>query len=130
MRATSVVAHAPLPVAAGETINPNAPVGINPATGYARNFVAADLFAGFNSLETVNNSSGEDGDMGVSTESGSRVLPVTGAVAASVGSAVYSTAAGVYDLTSTTDTQIGVVECCVERYNATKCLVRIKTYRD
>jgi hypothetical protein len=122
--------HAPLPVTAATTIQPEAPVGVNPATGLARTFAASDLFAGFNAPVTCDNSSGANGDTTVSSISGSVVIPVTSATAADVGSTVYCTAAGVYDLTSTTDTAIGVLECCTGIYSASGALVAIKTFRD
>ena len=121
--------HAPLPVAAETIIQPEAPVGIAP-TGYARTFVANDLFAGFNGPTTCDNSSGERGDIMVSTISGEVVIPVTSASPLQIGQTVYCTAAGTYDLTSTTDTAIGVLECCSGVYSASGALVALKTFRD
>jgi hypothetical protein len=111
------------------TILHNAPVGIDPATGYARNFTAGDLFAGF-AYGSYDSTGQAAAAVAAATCSGSKAVPVTSATAADVGSKVYCTAAGVYDLTSTTATEVGVVECCVGPYSAAKCLVAFKTYRE
>lgn len=121
--------YAPAPVEADVSLPKNSPVGIDPATGYARGFTAGDLFAGFSSSQ-IDSTGYADGDLNIGLQGGSVVIPVTSAVATDIGSAVYSTAAGVYDLTSTTATLVGVLESCLSPYSADGCLVSIKTYRE
>lgn len=125
---SNIVTFAPIPVQADTLINFEDPVGIDPATGLARTFTDGDLFAGF-STRTVNNEGGAAGALSVGAYSASVPLPVALATAANIGDPVYSPSAGVYDLTSTTKTQVGIVENCYAPYSAANCLVHITTFR-
>jgi hypothetical protein len=126
---TGYKGYSPVLLEADVTVLHDDPVGVNPATGYARNFTAGDLFAGF-AYGSYDSTGQAAATVSAATCSGSRAVPVTSATAADVGSKVYCTAAGVYDLTSTTATEVGIVECCVGSYSAAKCLVAFKTYRE
>jgi len=79
-----------LPVAASAHIYKGALVGINRATGYARNLVANDVFAGI-AYEEMDNSAGLDGDLSVRLYTqGDFVLTTNNATQAWVGAPVYA----------------------------------------
>src|SRR5512140_3738312 len=78
------------PVAAAEHIWKGALVGVDRATGGARNLIAGDAFAGV-AYEEADNTGGDDGAISVRLYTqGDFVLPVQNVAAALVGSPVFA----------------------------------------
>lgn len=78
------------PVGASQHIYKGALVGVNRATGYVRQLVAGDLFAGI-AYEEVDNSGGAGGDKAIRLYTqGDFVLTVTGASQTGIGVPVYA----------------------------------------
>jgi hypothetical protein len=80
------------PVAAGAHIYKGVFVGVDRTTGFARNLVAGDVFAGI-AYEEMDNTGGLDGAMSVRLYTqGDFILTVNGATQSWVGAPVYATA--------------------------------------
>lgn len=110
------------PVTAATVIEKGHFVGINPATGYAREFEAAtDLFAGI-CRETVDNSAGANGDINVITLRECMVeYAVTGGAITKNLAPVYAKDNSVLDVTGTVE--VGVIE---KWLTGTTCIVNIR----
>lgn len=98
------------PMAAGVKIYEGSAVGLNPATGYARQLEAGDTFVGFAEW-TNDNAGGADGDDRTRTYyQGAVELAVTGLVITSVGANVIATDGNTFTMTpGTGNTIIGKV---------------------
>jgi hypothetical protein len=97
------------PMAAGAILYEGSAVGINPATGYARQLVAGDIFVGFSEAK-FDNSLGNAGDQSVRPYQEGRIqLPVAGAAITNLGAPVYASDDNTFTLTQGSNTYIGRV---------------------
>lgn len=95
-----------LPVKASSTIYRGDTVGMT--SGYARQLVAGDLFAGFASAKAVG--TGSDGGVNVNViRSGFIELAVGSVAVTDIGKAVYASDSNTFTLTRSTNTRIGTV---------------------
>lgn len=97
------------PIAAASILWEGSAVGINPATGYARQLVAGDIFGGFSEAK-FDNSLGNSGDLNVRTYQEGRIqLAVSGVTITSIGAAVYASDDNTFTLTQGSNTYVGRV---------------------
>jgi len=110
------------PVSGGTKIEKGHFVGIDPSTGYAREFQAAtDVFAGI-CRETVDNSLGADGDLHVITLRQCMIeYSVTGGAITATLAPVYAKDNSTLDVAGTAE--VGVIE---KWLYGTTCLVNIR----
>jgi len=95
-----------LSVAASTTIERGAAVSVQ-ADGYVAELTAGEKFAGF-ALETVDNSSGADGDLKVTVQyCGAYELTVASVAITDLGVAIYASAKDTFTTVSTSNSAIG-----------------------
>lgn len=100
-------AYTEQPVAAAVVIYEGSAVGYS--AGYARQLVAADVFAGF-AMAKVDNTTGVAGAAIVNVHAGGYViLAVTSVAVTDIGSNVYASDGNTFTLVSTANTLIGTV---------------------
>ena len=97
------------PMKAGVKIYEGSAVGIEVATGYARQLEAGDTFLGF-AVRTVDNAGGADGALDIKVESeGNVILTVASLAITDVGAEVYASDGNTFTKTATSNTRIGYV---------------------